>query len=152
MSTKTSPFYVAKTVEVQQTVKKKIQMIDWSKVPDGTYMTAKINGVLHKGVILKDGSSLYFCQNTKSGNNGTHKFGFKYSWNFHQNSDGTHTDEVKDIQFPPKPARLKIVMPPPTIKVGDYEAKIFKDKIEVGCQTISKAQVKAVWTAMNKIK
>jgi hypothetical protein len=149
----TNSFTVRKKVKVTETVTKikTIDMIDWSKVPNGTYMTAKINGMLRKGAIFKQDTKMWFCQNGNDGDSAPHKLGFKHSWKFDQNENGSHGD-VTDIKFPPKPANVKILLSPPTtIRLGFYNAKINKDSIEVGCQTFSKAEVKAVWEAMNEI-
>lgn len=158
MENSVNPYLVEKTIQrkvvTKTTVEETITAIDWSKVPNGTYMTAKIEGRLAKGVLYKgtDGN-MWICQNTRKGNTAPFKFGFKYSWSFRQCSDGVqHTSDVSDIQFPPKPASLKIPAVPVQLKVGTYKALVTKDSVTVGCQTISKAQVKAVWDAMNKMK
>jgi hypothetical protein len=151
-----SPFTVKKKVKVTETITKiktkTIDMIDWSKVPNGTYMTAKIEGKLCKGAIYKEGTNMWFCQNSKDGDGAPYNLGFKYSWIFRQTPDGTHSSGVTDIKFPPKPARVNIEPLPAIIKVGTYNAVVGKNSITVGCQTITRAQVKAVWDAMNKIK
>ena len=36
------------------------------------------------------------------------------------------------------------------IKIGDYEGKIYKEFIEVGCQTVSKKQIEEILEIMNK--
>jgi hypothetical protein len=148
-----NPFTVRKKVKVTESVTKvkMIEMIDWSKVPNGIYMTAKIYGKLYKGAIYKEGKNMWFCQNSRNGDGAPHKLGFKYSWAFSQCPEGKHGD-VTDIQFPPKPARVKIEPIPIIVKVGTYNARIGKDSITVGCQTITRAQVKAVWDVMSKIK
>jgi len=151
-----NPYTVKKKVKVTETVTKTktVDVINWSKVPNGTYMTAKIEGKLVKGVLYKGkGGHMWICQDVRNGNTAPFKFGFKYSWSFSQCSNGLdHTSSVSDIKFPPKPATLKIPAVPVLIKVGTYDALVSKDLVQVGCQTISKAQVKAVWDAMNKIK
>ena len=149
-----SPFTVKKKVKVTETVTKvkTIDMIDWSKVPNGTYMTAKIEGKLCKGAIYKEDTNMWFCQNSKDGDEAPYKLGFKYSWNFSQTPDGTHSSGVTDIKFPPKPARVNIEPIPAMVRVGTYNARVSKNSITVGCQTITRAQVKAVLDAMNNIK
>lgn len=150
-----NPYTVKKTVELAKTitVPQEIEMIDWSLVPEGTYMTGKIDSTEVEGVLAKEDGELFFCQNERNGSEVPFKFGFKYSWSFSQRTDGTHTSGVKDIQFPPKPADLVIPpIPPKPIKmiVGEYKSEVYSDHIQVGCQKISKETVLEVLAKMEE--
>ena len=46
--------------------------------------------------------------------------------------------------------KIKSFEPKKVIKIGDYEGKIYKEYIEVGCQTISKKQIEEILEVMNK--
>ena len=46
--------------------------------------------------------------------------------------------------------KIKSIAPKKVIKIGDYEGKIYKEYIEVGCQTISKKQIEEILEIMNK--
>lgn len=149
----TTPYIVKKTVTVEEVIKveKEIDVIDWDSVPNGTYMTGRIKGDFVEGVLVKENDSLYFCQNSYDGDDAKFKFGLKYSWSFSQMDDGTLSQNVSDIQFPPKPDNLIFPPPPIMLKIGDYNASVFPDKIVVGCQTISKEKVQKVLAAMEEL-
>jgi hypothetical protein len=143
-------------------IEKTLRLVDWSKVPDGTYMTAKIKGEYCEGVVWNNptepNSKKYFCQNDKSGSDAPFRFGFRYSWEFLQREDGTHTEHVTDIQFPPKPEDLIIPKAPPkpivvTIGNGDHRAEVRSENtLVVGCQTITKEQILNVLKVMESIE
>ena len=151
-----NPYLVKKIVKILTEVEEEIEMIDWSLVPEGTYMTGKIDSTEVEGVLAKEDGDLFFCQNKRDGAEPKFKFGFKHGWSFSQRTDGTHTSAVTNIQFPPKPADLVIPpippAPPKPIKmiVGEYNAEIFSDHIQVGCQTISKQTVLEVLAKMEE--
>lgn len=46
--------------------------------------------------------------------------------------------------------KIKSFEPKKVIKIGDYKGKIYKEYIEVGCQTISKKQIEEILEIMNK--
>ena len=46
--------------------------------------------------------------------------------------------------------KIKSLKPKKVIKIGDYEGKIYKEYIEVGCQTVSKKQIEEILEIMNK--
>ena len=46
--------------------------------------------------------------------------------------------------------KIKSFEPKKVIKIGDYEGKIYKEYIKVGCQTISKEQIEEILEIMNK--
>ena len=46
--------------------------------------------------------------------------------------------------------KIKSFEPKKVIKIGDYEGKIHKEYIEVGCQTVSKKQIEEILEIMNK--
>ena len=46
--------------------------------------------------------------------------------------------------------KIKLFEPKKAIKIGDYEGKIYKEYIKVGCQTISKKQIEEILEIMNK--
>ena len=46
--------------------------------------------------------------------------------------------------------KIKSLEPKKVIKIGDYEGKIYKEYIEVGCQTVSKKQIEEILEIMNK--
>ena len=46
--------------------------------------------------------------------------------------------------------KIKSFEPKKVIKIGDYEGKIYKEYIEVGCQIISKKQIEEILEIMNK--
>lgn len=46
--------------------------------------------------------------------------------------------------------KIKSFAPKKVIKIGDYEGKIYKEYIEVGCQTVSKKQIEEILEIMNK--
>lgn len=151
-----NPYITKKTVTVteQIEVEKEIDVIDWDLVPVGTYMTGKIEGNSVEGVLSKENGTLYFCQNLKDGDRAEFKFGFLYSWSFNPKSDGTLTDNVSNIQFPPKPDDLVLPPIPPKpfeLKVGTYKAKIHVNHIEVGCQTITKENILEVLAKMDEL-
>jgi hypothetical protein len=156
-----NPYTVKKTVEITRTIKvqEEIDVIDWSLVPEGTYMTGKIDETEVEGVLAKEDGDLFFCQNKRDGAEPKFKFGFKHGWAFTQRENGTHSSAVTDIQFPPKPADLVIPPIPPIppaqpkpIKmiVGEYKSEVYSDHIQVGCQTISKETVLEVLAKMEE--
>lgn len=46
--------------------------------------------------------------------------------------------------------KIKSLAPKKVITIGDYEGKIYKEYIEVGCQTVSKKQIEEILEIMNK--
>ena len=46
--------------------------------------------------------------------------------------------------------KIKSFEPKKVITIGDYEGRIYKEYIEVGCQTISKKQIEEILEIMNK--
>lgn len=46
--------------------------------------------------------------------------------------------------------KIKSFGPKKVITIGDYEGRIYKEYIEVGCQTISKKQIEEILEIMNK--
>ena len=46
--------------------------------------------------------------------------------------------------------KIKSLEPKKVIKIGDYEGRIYKEYIEVGCQTVSKKQIEEILEIMNK--
>ena len=46
--------------------------------------------------------------------------------------------------------KIKSFGPKKVITIGDYEGKIYKEYIEVGCQTVSKKQIEEILEIMNK--
>ena len=148
-----NPYLVKKTVNVPKIVQEEIEIIDWDKVPKGTYMTAKIGSTDVEGILYKEDGQLYICQNLKVGAEAPYKYGYLYSWSFIQHSDGTHNADVSDIQFPPMPNNL-VIPPTPSnpifMEVGEYDAKVYSDHIKVGCQTISKQIILEVLANMEK--
>ena len=46
--------------------------------------------------------------------------------------------------------KINLVYPRKVITLGDYEGKIYKEYIEVGCQTVSKKQIEEILEIMNK--
>ena len=47
--------------------------------------------------------------------------------------------------------KIKSFEPKKVIKIGDYEGKIYKEYIEVGCQTISKKQIDGILKVINNL-
>ena len=45
--------------------------------------------------------------------------------------------------------KIKLLEPKKVITIGDYEGRIYKEYIEVGCQTISKKQIEEILEIMN---
>ena len=54
--------------------------IDWTKVKSGDRFTAEIQGVKCEGKINKEKKKIYLCQNEKSGDLCSKRFGYKFSW------------------------------------------------------------------------
>ena len=46
--------------------------------------------------------------------------------------------------------KIKSFEPKKVITIGDYEGKIYKEYIEVGCQSVSKKQIEEILEIMNK--
>ena len=46
--------------------------------------------------------------------------------------------------------KINLVHPIKVITLGDYEGKIYKEYIKVGCQTVSKKQIEEILEIMNK--
>lgn len=46
--------------------------------------------------------------------------------------------------------KIKSLEPKKVIKIGDYEGRIYKEYIQVGCQTVSKKQIEEILEIMNK--
>ena len=46
--------------------------------------------------------------------------------------------------------KIKSLEPKKVIIIGDYEGKIYKECIKVGCQTVSKKQIEEILEIMNK--
>ena len=46
--------------------------------------------------------------------------------------------------------KIKSLEPKKVITIGDYEGKIYKEYIKVGCQTVSKEQIEEILEIMNK--
>lgn len=46
--------------------------------------------------------------------------------------------------------KIKSFAPKKVITIGDYEGKIYKEYIKVGCQTVSKKQIEEILEIMNK--
>ena len=46
--------------------------------------------------------------------------------------------------------KIKSLEPKKVITIGDYQGKIYKEYIEVGCQTVSKKQIEEILEIMNK--
>ena len=45
--------------------------------------------------------------------------------------------------------KIKSLEPKKVITIGDYEGRIYKEYIEVGCQTVSKKQIEEILEIMN---
>ena len=45
--------------------------------------------------------------------------------------------------------KIKLFEPKKVITIGDYEGRIYKEYIEVGCQTVSKNQIEEILEIMN---
>ena len=46
--------------------------------------------------------------------------------------------------------KTKLLEPKKVITIGDYKGRIYKEYIEVGCQTVSKKQIEEILEIMNK--
>ena len=46
--------------------------------------------------------------------------------------------------------KIKSLEPKKVITIGDYKGRIYKEYIEVGCQTVSKKQIEEILEIMNK--
>ena len=46
--------------------------------------------------------------------------------------------------------KIKSLAPKKVITIGDYQGRIYKEYIEVGCQTVSKKQIEEILEIMNK--
>ena len=46
--------------------------------------------------------------------------------------------------------KIKSFVPKKVITIGDYKGRIYKEYIEVGCQTVSKKQIEEILETMNK--
>ena len=46
--------------------------------------------------------------------------------------------------------KIKLLEPKKVITIGDYKGRIYKEYIEVGCQTVSKKQIEEILEIMNK--
>ena len=46
--------------------------------------------------------------------------------------------------------KIKSLAPKKVITIGDYKGRIYKEYIEVGCQTVSKKQIEEILEIMNK--
>jgi hypothetical protein len=45
--------------------------------------------------------------------------------------------------------KIKLLEPKKVITIGDYKGRIYKEYIEVGCQTVSKKQIEEILEIMN---
>ena len=99
----------------------------------------EINGTISQGTNSLDKDEPYWFYDTKS-----NYFGKCTKEAIDEESDllcNTITDFFK---------KIKLLEPKKVIKIGDYEGKIYKEYIEVGCQTISKKQIEEILEIMNK--
>ena len=99
----------------------------------------EINGKISQGTNSVDKDEPYWFYDIKS-----NEFGKCTEGAIDEESDllcNTIADFFKKIKsFEPKKA----------IKIGDYEGKIYKEYIKVGCQTVSKKQIEEFLEIMNK--
>ena len=98
----------------------------------------EINGNLSQGTNSVDKDEPYWFYDIKSNNFG------KCAKGAIEQSDllcNTITDFFK---------KIKSLAPKKVITIGDYQGRIYKEYIEVGCQTISKKQIEEILEIMNK--
>ena len=69
------------------------------KLKEGRKVSGKIwDTVIKEGRLHKENGRWYFCQNEKNGACGSKRYGYKYSWVFNENSDGTYGEGVSDLK------------------------------------------------------
>ncbi len=143
----TSAFVTTKTVEI----------IDWRKVPTGTYFTARINGFECIGRIQKEGNRIFLCQNKTSGSNCKDKLKMRYSYEhgFHDKVNGEITNPNSTTVH--NTIKLFVVQPKgfkenDIITINSHTVLFNKDVIKVGCNTISHSLLQQVVDRVNKTK
>ena len=100
---------------------------------------SEINGTISQGTNSVDKDEPYWFYDIQS-----NEFGKCTEESINKESDllcNTIADFFK---------KIKSFEPKKVIKIGDYEGKIYKEYIEVGCQTISKKQIEEILEIMNK--
>ena len=99
----------------------------------------EINGKISQGTNSVDKDEPYWFYDIKS-----NEFGKCTEGAIDEESDllcNTITDFFK---------KIKSLEPKKVIKIGDYKGRIYKEYIEVGCQTVSKKQIEEILEIMNK--
>lgn len=117
--------------------------INTRKFISGRYVTGKIEGDSVKGILVfvKSNDSFYFCQNKKDGAAAPFRHGYKCSWIFQQNEDGSFNANVSDLKFPKAPETIKPIEIGYKIKLGDFEASITSKYLYVDGDCYTKAQI-----------
>lgn len=120
---------------------KMVPQVDWSKIPNGTWIKGKLNDKTFIGRIntkqLKDVA--FICQNIKSGRDCTNKFGFRYSRSITKDQSGI--EEWKLEFLPEMPKRY---IQEKFYKLGDYDVIFYKGYIRVGCKKIYNKSVREI--------
>lgn len=132
---------VAKKVSTEKKFTKSIEIIDWSKVPSGTYFKGKYYGKPMMGRIKKQNNAIYLIQNCEGNRKNIFKMKFeKYLCNVKDliHNEGT----IKDIQLlskrPDNFGDIEIEI----MQIAGRQALVFKGYIAVGCQRIENSKIR----------
>jgi len=119
------------------------ETINWEKVPTGTKFTAKISGENCSGLIYNDPrhKRIYFCQNTRAGNESPNLLGYRYSWvrNYYETD---RNNSSSNIILSPKNKNFKC---PELLEIGDHIVKFCKGKITFGNTEINNKIVRKLF-------
>lgn len=125
----------------------------------GLYFVAKIKGNQTAGVVQKENSDFYLCQNTHDGSPCTHKYGYDYAWIiFRGTPDDLKSDaiQVTDLElFKRKPkgfdiptklsvaqlAKKDFIKWQKNITLAGYDVIFTRTGIKVGCTDIKAKEV-----------
>lgn len=125
---------------------KTITVIDWEKVPNGSFFTATIKGKKATGRINKEANGkIRLVQNSKQGKStSSQMYGFKYAWGAERGLPSElkqfHVNNLTIIDKAPKGFKV----PVPEIMIGGSNVVFNKGNIQVGCTTVDNATVKEV--------
>lgn len=118
--------------------------IDWTKVLNGDYFTAIINGEKTFGQIRRN-DVIYFCQNVADGDTVNPKFGFNFSWSLDECVTNVAISPKKTLAY--EKLELKESQ---KIMVGDYNVSINKGYIMVGCTRVNNDLVERIAKLLKK--
>jgi len=127
------------------------QVIDWGKIPHGTYFKGKLNGDYIDGQILKD-TWIYLCGSQEILEEcDDEEFGYEHLYDIDYGTpEDLENHCITDLEFfDSKPRGFKsIIIPLLDLEYDENTVRIKKGHIEVGCQEMCNDDVRKIVVAL----